>query len=298
MNCYHCGAETTNGLALCELCRRKVETDLEFLPVYFRNLARWRPGRAGSRPVPGSRVLYRDTISDGSGDRIWRALDEAGNDLTGWARKLADDRGLEIPNGGDNEAEQAVVLCGWLRDHLTSIATLEWCGEFMRSYFDRDRKQEKAPQGIGHHERQLRELTEAVMPGWYAGACRVCTLPTHVVPGLTWVTCTGCGTTTYARDHLDVILVEARPWVARPKRLAEAIVALVDTEQSVTRLYERIKKWGTRGRIPAIREMRVNDFDSEIEAGPKRFRLGDVLDRLSAEGSTRLDARGDERIGA
>ena len=294
MNCYHCNAETTNGLALCELCRRKVETDLEFLPVYFSNLARWRPGRAGSRPVPGSRVLYRDAVSDGSGDRIWRALDEAGNDLTGWARKLADDRGLEIPDGGDNEAEQAAVLCYWLRDHLTSIATLEWCGEFMRSW----RSVETTRQGIGHHEKHLRELTEAVMPGWYAGACRVCTLPTHVVPGLTWVTCTGCGTTTYARDHLDVILVEARPWVARPMRLAEAIVALVDTEQSVRRLHKRISKWGERNQIITIRDTRVNDFDSEIEAGPKRFRLGDVLDRLSDEGSTRPDAAKDERIGA
>lgn len=277
MNCYHCGAETSNGLALCSLCRGKAEADLHYLPIYFNNLARWRPGRAGSRPVPGSRALFDGTVRDGAGDRIWRALDEAGNDLTTWARTLADDRGLEMPTVGDNEAEQASALCDWLREHLTSIATLEWCGEFMRV--------------IGHHEKRLRELTEAVMPGWYAGACRVCEMPTHVVPGFTWVTCTGCGTTTYARDHLDAVLTEARDWVARPMRLAEAIVALVDTEQSVRRLHDRIRQWQARGRIPAIRDTRVNDFGEEIEAGPRRYRLGDVLDLLSTEGETREEAR-------
>lgn len=29
IRCMHCGAETSNGLALCDLCRRKVSTDLE-----------------------------------------------------------------------------------------------------------------------------------------------------------------------------------------------------------------------------------------------------------------------------
>jgi hypothetical protein len=58
IDCKHCGATTSNGLALCELSQMAAAKSLEFLPVYFRNLARWRPGRAGSRPVPGSRVLY------------------------------------------------------------------------------------------------------------------------------------------------------------------------------------------------------------------------------------------------
>jgi hypothetical protein len=90
IKCLHCGAETSNGLALCDLCQRAAVINLEFLPVYFRNLARWRPGRAGSRPVPGSRVLYDGEVrGDGTGDRISDRLDETANGLIGWARMLA-----------------------------------------------------------------------------------------------------------------------------------------------------------------------------------------------------------------
>ena len=96
MKCHHCGARIDNGLALCELCQRHAHLVLEYLPVYFVNLARWRPGRAGSRPVPGSRVLYDGAVR-ASGDRIQDALDEAGNALVTYARMLDDDRGIRTP---------------------------------------------------------------------------------------------------------------------------------------------------------------------------------------------------------
>lgn len=303
MNCLHCGAATSNGLALCELCRRKVSTDLEFLPVYFRNLARWQPGRAGSRPVPGSRVLYDGTIrGSGTGDRISDALDETATALTTWARALVKDRGgfarpltfgdavlsddlaPEVAEAlNDDQALMAAWLCAALDHHLTSVATLDWCGEFVRD--------------LGEHEATLRALTEGYMPGWYAGACRRCTVPTYVVPGLTWVTCGGCGATTYARDHLDTVIDEAREWVARPKALAVAIVALVDTEASVPRLYERIRKWEQRGALVGIqRSERGYEYSdgawiiTDRPTGAKRYRMGDVLDRVFAEGETRPSA--------
>lgn len=278
MNCLHCRAETTNGLALCEACRAAASIYLEYLPVYFRNLARWRPGRAGTRQVPGSREPMG--LAPVATDRVQRALDEAGNALTTWARMLTDDRGITPPEA-DDEAAQVVALCRWFTEHLTTIATLEWCGEFIRH----KREDEETCDSIGHHEYRLRKLTENVAPGWYAGACRRCDVSTYVIPGLTWVTCSGCGTTTFARDHVDVILVEARGWVARPMRIAEALVALVDTELSAPRLHKRISKWGERESIPALRRL---DADGD-EVGPKRFRLGDVLDVLMVEGATRLD---------
>lgn len=277
IRCLHCGAETSNGLALCELCRMGAAKVLEFLPVYFRNLARWRPGRAGARPVPGSRIPSSGaTVAN---DRVSRALDEAGNALTTWARKLTDDRGIKPPIA-DDEAAQMAALCRWFAENLTSIATLDWCGDFICN--------ERHPKGVecdglGHHEYRLQCLTLNVAPGWYAGACGNCGAPTHVVPGLTWVTCQMCGVTTYARDHLDTVLDEARGWVARPMRIAEALVALIDTEQSVPRLHKRISKWGERGQIEALRRL---DSDGD-EVGPKRFRLGEVLDLLYSEGQTR-----------
>lgn len=308
MTCQHCGATTTNGLALCELCQRFVRTTLVYLPIYFRNLVRWRPGRGGARQVPGSRVLYDGTQrGDGTGDRISDRLDEAHIALTTWARALADDRGPFLARplteadamlSGDLPPEivedQALVAAGLCRafDHyLTSIATLEWCGEFVRQ--------------LARFEATLCGLTEASVPGWYAGACRHCEAATYVVPGLTWVTCAGCGTTTFARDHLETILAEAQDWLASPKQLAHAIVALVDTELSVPRLYERIKKWEQRGKIEGVqRTERGYEWPEGADrpvvvdqlVGPKRYRLGDVLDRIFAEGTTRLRNRSTSAI--
>lgn len=262
-----CGAETTNGLALCEMCRHRATVDLTYLPVYFRNLARWRPGRGGSRQVPGSRVLY-DGEKRG-GDRVSNALDEVGADLVGWAEALDDDRPgfrwpLDLADVSENE--QAASLCAVFAERLVSIATLEWAGEFTRQ--------------LGEHEARLRGLTETAVPGWYAGACKHCRLATFVVPGLTWVTCGGCGATTYARDHLETVLNEACDWVATPKRLAEAIVAMLDTEQSVPSLRKRIAVWGNRDKLEVHRP---HDY------AVKRYRLGDVLDLLAAKGATRPD---------
>ena len=286
MNCQHCGAETSNGLALCELARRKAATDLEWLPVYFRNLARWRPGKAGSRPVPGSR---EPTILVTGTDRVSAALDLVGNEITTWVRALVDARPelLELRpleavfadlSGVDlTEAETMDLLCAGLRRWLTTISTLEWCGEFVAD--------------LAGHEEQLRGLTEKVAPGWYAGECRRCTTSTYVVPGFTWVTCGGCGATTYARDHLATVLDEARGWVARPRAIAEAIVAMVDTEESIVRLYERIKKWEQRGKLDGLRRI---DRDGD-PVGPKRYRLGDVLDLIARD---RRGTMASERIGA
>lgn len=306
IRCLHCGAETSNGLALCELCRRKASTVFEFMPIYFTNLARWQPGRAGSRPVPGSRVLYDGTIrGDGTGDRISDTLDEAANMLTTRARELVDDRPhlarllnrLAASRAAENitESEAVAWLCKGFDRHLSSISTLDWCGDFVAD--------------LTEHERRLRELTEAYVPGWYAGACLQlvgfdedgaavrCSTPTYVVPGLTWVTCGGCGATTYARDHLDAVLNEAREWVALPKRLAEAIVALVDTEQSVPNLYDRIRQWASREQLASVVNLTRRDYvwsDAEdrmvvadVPTGRARYVMGDVLDRIHSDSKAR-----------
>ena len=129
MNCLSCTADTTNGLALCELCQMKASKCLEFLPVYFHNLARWRPGRAGSRPVPGSREP--SGVGYAVDDRVSRALDEVGADLTGWAQALADDRLDGVIPASNDETSSVRVACWFLASNLTSVATLDWCGEMV-----------------------------------------------------------------------------------------------------------------------------------------------------------------------
>lgn len=295
--CLHCGADSTNGLALCELCRRLAASIFEMLPVYYRNLARQRrPGRPnGSLGITNQWLIVR---GETEGSRILTVLERVVNDLDTWARALTDDRDI-LPPEQDTETETVAALCGFLETNLTSVATLEWAGQFLRE--------------MARHERTLRELTETVVPGWYAGTCRqvtgrdmegnvfTCGSDTFVIPGLTWVTCGSCGATTYARDHLEMVLEEARDWVARPMRIAEALVALLDTEQSIPRLYERIKRWGQADRqkiTPIIAMRRAHVFDMATErivvglepVGPARYRFGEVFDMLLASGQTRLDA--------
>jgi hypothetical protein len=101
-----------------------------------------------------------------------------------------------------------------------------------------------------------------------------------VIPGLTWVTCEVCGATTYARDHLSVVLNEARDWTARPKAVAEALVALMDGEPSVPRLYDRIRKWES---FKWIKSTRRKDADGD-PVGAKLYRLGDVYDLALGKG--------------
>lgn len=309
IHCLHCGAETTNGLALCKICQRKASTVFEVLPIYFNNLARWRPGRAGSRPVPGSRVLYDGAVRGvGTGDRISDTLDETFNMLTTRARELVDDRphlgrlldrlSAARANETITEAQAVAWLCKGFERYLTSLSTLDWCGDFVRD--------------LSEHEERLRGLTETYVPGWYAGGCRQlvgfddegaavrCDVGTYVVPGLTWVTCGACGATTYARDHLEHVLNEAEEWVARPKALAEAIVALVDTEANVPRLYDRIRQWSKRGDLRPIHRMaRGYVWDDELKrmivaderTGHARYRLGDVLDLVLRDARTLKQAR-------
>lgn len=271
MTCLHCHAVTSNGLALCGACQASAGYSLEFIPVYFRNLARWiRPARSnGSYGASGQWLLQR---GESDGNRVTSALSSADNMLSTWARILGEQRPVGVVPPLDMSEEEVIAwLCKVFDANLTTIATTEWCGEFVRD--------------LAQHEAQLRRLTQSAVPGWYAGECRQCKTPTYVVPGMSLVSCSGCGTWTYARDHLELILAEARGWVATPVQLAQALVALVDTEMSVLRLRKRIQKWGERGQVEALRAL---DEDGD-PVGPKRYRLGEVLDRLVVEGETRLD---------
>lgn len=301
IHCLHCHAETSNGLALCELCQRLAGGCFDLLPIYARNLARWRPGRAGSRPVPGSRVLYDGEVSgDGTGDQISDRLDEAVTAFTTWARVLVEARPHftypltwtdavltgDLPDEtadtlADDPARIVAALTTAFREHLTSVATLDWCGEFVRD--------------VSHHEAVLRGLTEKLVPGWYAGGCRQCGASTYVVPGLTWVACGSCGAYSAARDHLEVILDEARGWVAPPKRIAEAMVTLMDSEQSVPKLYTRIRQWAHKGDLTPIqhtaRDYEWDDVAEQIvitdqPIGFARYRFGDVFDRATRREQT------------
>lgn len=289
MKCFACGATVSNGLALCDLCQTRIRLIADVLPTYYRNLARWRPGKAGSRPVPGSRPpagALETTSDDTTGDRISDRLDDALTTLHGLAKTAATRRPylgqlydrLSTARAQDRLDDTQVVdwLCRGLARHLSSLATLDSCGQLVA--------------GLAYHEEVLRELTEELIPGWYAGACTTCGSGTYALTDLTWVSCRGCGKRDHAAAHIPTILHEARGWVAPPAVLADTLVALVDGEQSPRRLYDRIRQWAARGRLAAVHQIRRDyswDEDqlrfvvTDQEVGAARYRLGDVLDLLT-----------------
>lgn len=270
MTCDNCGADTTNGLALCQACRAWFLVNAEFIPVYYRNLSRWRPSSAsGAKRVRQVAPPMPSMPGSSSSDHIGNTLEEAHTDLLRLTEDLAGARpqyARVIARISAMEEETFVHLaCALLTKYVDSLTTLSWIKGIVT--------------GISEIETTLREKTELAIPGWYAGACKLCQTPTHVVPGLTWVTCQGCGATTHASDHLPIILEEARDWVAHPGQLAGALVALLDAEVSPFHLRKRISNWGNRDKLTPIRRL-----DSEGDpTGPKKFRLGDVLTLLENE---------------
>jgi hypothetical protein len=281
IRCLHCGAETSNGLALCETCRVALVVRLEWVPVHFANLSRlYTPGRPngslGGR-IDDGRGIYDEHgneiryVREGGGlAQVQNALSLAHADLIGWARALGDDRPQLIPAidgiGSLGEREFVAAFCNLLSVHVASLTTLPWCGDLLAS--------------LTRMERRLGRLTDQWVPGWYAGHCQRCQTRCYVEPGVTWVTCPGCGVTTPASDHIDIVLDEARDWIARPKGtpkhpgLAEAIVALTGAS-SIERVANLIRQWHKRGLLVACVYV-----DRDGDPAEKRFRLGDVMDRL------------------
>ncbi|MGZ6589339.1 MAG: hypothetical protein ACXVHX_34355, partial [Solirubrobacteraceae bacterium] len=197
MNCLHCSATVDNGMALCETCRAALMVRLEWVPVHFANLSRlYTPGRpngsfgggsggyGGLFDEDGNEIRF---VREGGGlAQVQNALSLAHADLIGWARALADDRPqLEVAIEGIGqlgEREFVAAFCNLLSVNATTLLTLPWCGTLLT--------------GLIRMERRLGRLTDQWVPGWYAGRCQRCETRCYVEPGVTWVTCSGCGVTT------------------------------------------------------------------------------------------------------
>jgi len=249
---------------------------LEWTPVHFRNLARLKsPPRLNAslpRWEPPS-VREAEPVKRRSGGlvQIGNALSLAHADLVGWAQSLREDRPQLADEldalGSLDEPGFVTAFCGLLVDHVSTLLTLPWCGELLA--------------GLTRMERRLGRLSDEWVPGWYAGKCE-CGTACYVEPGVTWVTCPGCGATTAASDHIDVILREAADWCARPKGtagkpgIAEVVVALT-RETSVTTVANRIRNWHKYGGLMACYAV---DRDGDPIPNAKLYRLGDIIDRL------------------
>lgn len=296
--CTHCGAATTDHLALCPRCQTTLTVALVNVPAYRADLERIRPGeRVRRRGVHTSTPPTR--LDPPVRDRIAETMDAVDSTIATWCRALADDRPtITAPPTGYR------LQCAWLEQHIATIATLEWAAEALRDLLAAERL-------------LLRELDRSDT-GWYAGQCgnvlaeervhdgRTCACGCHDggpcdipdggchpeqvlipavvcerglygVPGHGWVHCPKCGSTWDAGARRAILLREARHEVAPVAVIARAVVGLVDTEVSVERLANRIDQWVRRGRL--------SDLGVRVLDGQHRrvYRLGEVFDLVMRE---------------
>lgn len=295
-SCTHCTAEVSNGLALCARCQQTLTVALVNVAAFHTDVLRIRPGE---------RVKVRSAYASApppdinpSRDPISTAAEEVDNTISTWCRALADDRpGVgQVPPG-------TVRQCAWLEGHVKSIATLPWAKELIRDTLAAERK--------------LQRILDRSDTGWYAGKCGavlanerthdgsscgcechngyacsdpdtcspevsmiaavVCERGLYATPGHGWIRCPECGTTHNAGGRRDQMMAEARDEIAPVSVIAKVVVGLIDTEQSVERLTNRIDQWVSRGQLHDL-GVRV------LEGRPRRvYRVGDVFDLLDVK---------------
>lgn len=271
LSCLHCGAEITNGTALCKRCQTTTRISLENIASYHADLfslggrvTRLRTSRGGVSDPTGNAVARSEPEKDAPD--VLAA--EARTTLHGWVRSLVCDRpGVSWPK----DTVSAMTAC--LARHLGSVATTEWAGEMVRELLDL--------------ELRLRKTVERGKGRWYAGICSAlievdadgealfCDRDLYAIPGTSYVRCPVCRTDHSVTDRRATLLAEARETLLPLSTIAQVCVTLLEGEPSVERLYQRIHKWTQRGDLEDYGVRVLDDRRAH-----RVYRLGDVLDTL------------------
>jgi len=299
-----CGAETTNGLSLCQKCRETLSVGFVNVAAFHTDVLRIQPGERiktrsayVSTPPPSLSAVF-DPISD--------VAAEVDNMLSTWCRALMDDR-PQVKLA----PKSAVAQCGWLEAHIPSIATLAWSSALLRD--------------VQAAEKRLQRILDKSDTGWYAGQCGavlanervhdaqscicechngyacsdpevcdwevpmfaavVCERGMYASPGQKYLRCPECGTSHDTDMRRAQMMAEVEGRVAPVSVIARAIVGLVDSETSVERLTNRIDKWVSRKQLHDL-GVRV------LEGRPRRvYLLGDVLKLLKVQAQPKGDGK-------
>lgn len=267
LTCAHCQA-TTEGVVLCKRCRTTAAVSLEAIAANHADLFTF-----GSTPAPVRRRSGRSdptgsaaSRGDDRGSRIEDAAAETRAMLNGWVQRL-------IQTKPDLHAPRDVsAMTALLTQHLRTIATAAWAGEFLAELLT--------------YERRLKRLLSGNRGHWYAGICAArtgpepddwCPADLFVTPGEDVVRCRGCGTRWSVDQRRAEVIAQARDTLLPVALIARAAVSLLEGEPSQQRLEARLRKWVERGDL--------DDYGVRVlEGRPRRvYRLGDVIDRLTRE---------------
>lgn len=271
MTCLRCGAQT-NGVTLCTRCTTTLDVALEALPDYHAGLfsiGNTPPpirGRRRGEPVDptGNAINRRDTDT-----AVETAAAETTTMLNAWARTLIADRPKLKP-----PTHNVKAMAGFLRTNLPTIATLPWADDLTRQVLT--------------FERRLKGLATRGQGSWYAGVCYAplgeaiddfCPRDLYAHPGETYIRCTGCGAHWSVDDRRNLLIQAGRDRLLPVAVIARVAVALIEGEPSQERLESRLRTWVQRGQLDdyGVRVLIVGQQPRRV------YRLGDVLDRLTAE---------------
>lgn len=270
--CQHCHADT-EGLALCTRCQHTVVRALTNIASYHDDLFAIAPPPAGlrrrhERADPTGSAVARVGVSDPVEDLASRAKAT----LVAWMRALIDDRhGVTWPS------DTVPALAQRLGQHIRSIATLGWAGAFAAE--------------VLRLELDLRRFIEANRQRWYAGVCghepdpekpeEFCTRVLYASADHDEVRCPICRTIWPVAKRREILLNAARDIETNVATIARSLSVLLDEQPSQARLERRIQNWVDRGKIERRGHV---DTDGRVR---KTYRLGDVLDMLTDDGSQR-----------
>jgi hypothetical protein len=263
--CAICGRPTPDG----EVCQAeadradgKLQDITELAPdarLVAAGLVR-RGGGSGSNK-PGSRPPLNDSATD--------ALDEVQSTLTTLARRIAEDRGLDVPRSGRNDP--IVTAARWLRGQVEWLRhAVDGTEPYAVAAFDE----------IGHCAGRLRGLVNGPGEQKYLGPCgaeievsehewegvvvtEVCEGDVHAYRGARVGRCRTCGAEVATSEREAWLDGQVRSQAFRASQIAEAYGVSVKT----------IRTWAARGQI--------TEHGRDRDDRPL-YNVGEVLDLFRA----------------
>lgn len=209
-------------------------------------------------------------------DRAGRCAGQAATVLSAWQARLADhlDQKVRLKR----PAQAAYWLLGAVAyDHRNRLNTFIDAGTMLT---DLSRLVDRIDSIIDRPKH---------MDAWFAGTCSAplpddagdCPQVLYAEPGASVITCRRCRTHHDVAWRRETLLAHANDTLVTATEAARAITVLTDYDRGETRLVRRISGWQSGGRI----EVRGH-VDQSGKPRPL-YRLGDILDRVAADSTTR-----------
>ena len=265
--CVSCGRPMADQAYACSSCAYRagdrLHTIVDITPA-ARNIAHGfaRHGTgSGGGGKPGSRLPFDLGAT--------AKLDGVQNELTGWVRHIAEERGLAAPRPVDLGDDVLVLAASWLAGHVEWMRHRQEAGEFLADVGAAVR----VVSGIARGPASQRYLGPCGAPSWTENlggeaGCRElegppCEGDMYAREGAQHGTCRTCGATVSTSERQAWLDGEVRSSAFRASQIAAAYGVSVKT----------IRTWAARGQIA--------EHGRDREDRPL-YNVGEVLDLFRA----------------